>query len=263
MSYESREISIFAGQPYELYLFEMAGQSWRLTSGEKIRYLGGQPCTPTPIRRSSIAKGGETSSNTNKVTMPRDHEIAQLFVGFTPPASMSLTIYRGHEGDSEIVVQFVGAVMHASFDEDCELECAPEERILSQRIPRIVVQAPCNKIIYSTACGAHPEDFKTDATVTGITGAVVTAAEFGGPADGWFTNGYLQKGYFRRMIIRHVGTDLTLIQAIPGLAADDAVTAFAGCARTFAACKDKFTNGPNFMGFPWIPLRNPFKGLEY
>jgi uncharacterized phage protein (TIGR02218 family) len=264
MSYNSREISIFQGQPFELYLFEAAEGTWGLTSGEKIRTRAAQDYTPVPIHRTSIGMGGEQNSGNVKVTIPRDHAIAQLFVGLMPAIPVTLTIYRGHEGETETIVQFVGEVKNASFAEDCELECAPEERLLTQQIPRFLVQAPCNKIIYSTACGADPEDFDTDATVTAVNGDIITAPEFDdGLPDGWFTNGYLKWGSFRRMIIRHVGDEVTLILPIPGLIALEVVTAFAGCARTYPVCMAKFSKGPNFVGFPWIPVRNPFKGIEY
>jgi uncharacterized phage protein (TIGR02218 family) len=263
MSYAIRETSVFEGQPFELYLFQASEGTWRITSGEEIRTRSGQDYTPVPVHRTGVAKGGEDNSSSTKVTIPRDHPVAQLFIGLMPAVPVSLTIYRGHEGEAETIVQFIGEVKNASFGEDCELECAPEDRILTQTIPRQLIQGPCNKIIYSAACGANPETFKTDATLTAVSGDVVTAAEFDGPADGWFTNGYLKWGSFRRMIIRHVGADLTLILPITGLIAGEAVTAYPGCARTYSICKSKFSNGPNFWGFPWIPNRNPFRGVEW
>lgn len=266
MSYAEREESVFQGQPFELYWFEAAEGTWRLTSGDKVRSLAGQDYTPVPMRRTQLGKGSEQKTNTMTVTLPRDHAIGQLFIGFLPAAPVSLVVYRGHEGEAEdqVHVKFTGTVLNAAFGEDCELNCAPEEHILRQRIPRARYQTPCPKIIYSAACGVDPEDFKTEAALTAVSGDVISAAEFGAQADGWFTNGYLEWGEYRRMIIRHAGNDLTLIVPVSGLEAGAAVIAHPGCARTYVpACIGKFSNGPNFWGFPWIPKRNPFKGVEW
>jgi hypothetical protein len=65
------------------------------------------------------------------------------------------------------------------------------------------------------------------------------------------------------MIIRHVGDTITLLVPIAGLTAGQAVSAFRGCARTYAECLSPFNNLVNFWGFPWIPERNPFKGVEW
>lgn len=271
MSYATREESIFQGQPFELYLFQTSGQSWRLTSGDQIRSGPGGDYTPTAMFRTSIGKGAEQKSNSTKVTIPRDHEIAQLFLGFVLATPLTLTIYREHVGESGTAVQFIGTVMSAAFAEDCELDCAPEESILRQHVPRLGYQTPCNKVIYSPACGvnrngsAYGHNFKVAGAITAIDGATITAAEWAVPATGWFTNGYVEWGYFRRMIIRHAdGGVLTLILPLPGLAVDNVVNAYAGCARTYAAaCINKFNNGPNFWGFERIPKRNPFKGVKY
>ncbi|WP_068310446.1 DUF2163 domain-containing protein [Polycladidibacter hongkongensis] len=48
--------------------------------------------------------------------------------------------------------------------------------------------------------------------------------------------------------------ELTLWQApVQPIAAGDTFTVFAGCAHTFAACKDKFANAVNYRGFPHMP----------
>jgi uncharacterized phage protein (TIGR02218 family) len=264
MSYIEREQSVFAGQPFELYLFETLDESWRLTSSDQVRSgpLGPSDLyTPTAMMRTALGKGPEDKANSLTVTIPRDHALAQQFIGYMPVTPLTLIIYRGHEGESETIVQFTGGVTSAKFDEDCELNCAPEEQCLQQKIPRMKYQTPCNKIIYSLACGATK--ISTSATVSAVAGDVVSAGAFSGHADGWFNNGYLEWGNFKRMIIHHVSNDVTLLAPILGLTAGQAVVAYRGCNRTFAECVGIFANGPNFWGFEWIPVRNPFKGVEW
>lgn len=271
MSYAARETSAFEGQPFELYKFEVAtdeslANEWFLASGEIDRTHDGQTYTATAIRRTGLAQGGEEKDSGVDITLPRDHALAQLFVSSIPAAPLHLTIFRGHDGELEAatIVQFVGRVVSASFGEDCILHAAREEVLLRNRIPRGRYQTPCNKIIYSAACGVNRNDFAEAATVTAVAGAVVTSTTFGGHADGWWTNGYLEFGDERRMVIRHVGNEVTLMTPLAGLAVDDVVTAYPGCPRTYVAgCIGKFSNGPNFLGFEWIPVRNPYRGIEY
>jgi hypothetical protein len=63
------------------------------------------------------------------------------------------------------------------------------------------------------------------------------------------------------MIVDHVGFDVILIAPMNGLAVTDSVFAFAGCNRDYPTdCISKFDNGEHFMGFKWVPKRNPFSG---
>jgi hypothetical protein len=44
----------------------------------------------------------------------------------------------------------------------------------------------------------------------------------------------------------------------PKILVGDNVTLTAGCDRTRATCVAKFNNLANFMGFPYIPTKNPY-----
>jgi uncharacterized phage protein (TIGR02218 family) len=78
-------------------------------------------------------------------------------------------------------------------------------------------------------------------------------------ASGWFANG---KALFdsganagRAMEIkRHAGGALELWQAMSEvIAPGDTLTVSAGCDKQFATCRDRFANGINFRGFPYMP----------
>lgn len=67
-------------------------------------------------------------------------------------------------------------------------------------------------------------------------------------------------GGVRRSIASHVGNQLTLqIPLPPGIYAGQRVTLYAGCDGLKATCKTKFSNGPSFGGYPYIPIKNPFE----
>ena len=105
----------------------------------------------------------------------------------------------------------------------------------------------------------------------GGTGTVVAATApgafrvvgLGGFAAGWFSHGVIawtsggpagRKGRVRDHRVDGFGVELVLESdegAAP--AAGDAFSVKAGCDKSFAACKEKFSNPLNFRGFPHLP----------
>jgi uncharacterized phage protein (TIGR02218 family) len=264
VTYAARETSQSSGQPFELYLFQTETQTWRLTSADRKITYNGQIYEPEAIVRTATGQGQETTSGSIKVTLPKEHAIALLFVSYIPGTPLSLVILRGHEGepDAEVVTHFTGKVTMATFGEDCELTVVPERDVLKKRVPGPKYQKPCNHILYDSGCQVDKNLFKVTATLTNVTGETIQAAAFATKPDGWFNAGYIEKGTERRMIINHVGNTVTLLNAMAGLAVGDVITAYAGCNRSFSDCNTKFNNAPNFFGFEFIPGRNPFNGLE-
>jgi hypothetical protein len=97
-------------------------------------------------------------------------------------------------------------------------------------------------------------------------GTRVTAAEFASQPDGWLSGGKFEVTVnsilYRRMILTHVGSDITLMYPIPGLQGSERCRAFAGCDHSLDGnngCQ-KFRNSANHGGWPWKPVVNPFDG---
>lgn len=264
MSYAARETSQYSGQPYELYLFQTQTDTWRMTSADgAITYLGNS-YEPEAITRTPTSQGVEVKSGEVRVTIPKTHPIALLYLPFIPATPMSLVIYRGHDAESEVVVNFTGRVATATFGDACELACVPEQEALKKRIPGPKYQKQCNRILYAPGCDVDRELFRVTGNLSSVVGAVIQAPEFATKPNGWFNAGYIEKGFERRMILSHTGNALTLLQAMAGLAVGDVISAYAGCKRNYNGdCVQKFNNGANFFGFEWIPLINPFRGTEY
>lgn len=129
--------------------------------------------------------------------------------------------------------------------------------------------------LYTATCSADLGDSRctVDLTNPAYLGAGTIAALSGTSsflasdldsfADGWFSAGRLRftsganaglaievKGH----LVRADGVAIELWQAMPEpLAAGDAFTVTAGCDKLFATCRERFSNGLNFRGFPHIP----------
>ena len=65
------------------------------------------------------------------------------------------------------------------------------------------------------------------------------------------------------MITDSTAAYIELQFAFEDITTGETMSIFAGCDRTFETCKDKFSNGINFGGCPYIPTENVFtEGVE-
>lgn len=261
MSFAARETSTYGGAPYELYLFQAGPESWAYTSGDRAREHLGRTYLPLAIKRTAIEQNQESRSGEIQVVLPRTQDLAQRFIAYLPVAPVSLVIFRGHDGDPDVVVNFTGSVSSAEYTGDCVLHVSTEAGLLRRRIPTQRFQNQCNWCVYSpNGCGVDKALFQVSATLTFVDGATIKGPAFASKPNGWFDAGYIEVGLDRRMVLSHTGDTLVLISGIPGLSIGETVTAYAGCSRLTTDCGPMFNNMPRFRGFDKIPVRNPFDG---
>lgn len=260
MSFDALEKQGFGAEPYELYLFQGNGITYALTSADQtITYLG-DVYSPATISRDELDQSNEVVSGQVKIYLPNDHPLAQLMLPYLPNSPVSVVIYGSHYGDSETVVLFTGAIASARFTDQCELLCNSEQYLLQRRIPTQLYQSPCTHIFGDAGCGVALSAHTYLGTVTAVdsTGTVLTIPAFASIADS-LQGGFLQFGNQVRMVVAHSGGTVTLLTAIPGLAANAAVSGVAGCLLKFTDCQH-YKNVQNFLGFDLIPILNPFDG---
>jgi uncharacterized phage protein (TIGR02218 family) len=265
MSYASVEDSAYASDPFELYWFATADQNWYFTSADhKVTYLS-NVYLPVAIKRTSTSQTGEAKAGQIKVTLPVDNPVPQLFVSFCPTTPLFLVIYRGHGSDSEVVVNFTGRVNLTRFGDFGELTCVPESDALKNLVPQMNFQSPCNHFLYDAGCKVNKSSFATPGVISVMDASrsIITVPAAAALNPGWLTTGYVEIGQQRRMILLHNAAVLTLIAPLFGVAVGAHVTLYAGCMRDFGTCVNKFANGKNFLGFQWVPTKNPFKDPYY
>lgn len=266
MTLDSAERSRYSGNPVECYRFQSDVNIWRFTSADEripINVLpdGLQMYEPEALERTEPRHTHEESSGGFEIIVPRWSPIAALFIASPPATPVTLTVYRTHLDDGQVIPAWMGTVTGASFEgSEARLECRPILAALRRTIPRIVAQRTCNWPLYSAGCGVDKASFDDTAIVTLIAGAVVRAAVFATHADGWYDTGWLERAdHSRRYVLSHAGDAVTLQAPFIGLAVGESITAFAGCLRTEAVCKAKFNNLVNFLGFERLPSRNPYE----
>lgn len=268
MSYQEREDSVRLGAPVELYRFEAGGEVWRLTSADETQLYQAEEYTPAPVERESVAQDQDNLGGALRVTVPKSHPVAQLFLAASPAAPLGLTVFRRHRDDPEAeTVRFFFRVTSAELGEACVLECKTPMEALRRHIPGPVYQRKCNRILYAPGCDVDPAAFTTTATILEISqaGFRIRAAEFAGQLfPDWFETGWVQKGLRRVMVTKQEGDTLTLLHPLAGLLVNDTVEALAGCQLRYAEdCIAKFDNGPRYLGFPHgLMTRGPHDGVE-
>ena len=261
MSFDTQEKSRYSGDPVEAFDFLNVATHYRYTSSDVPVTIGGNMYTPTPITCSGADFSQEDSSASITVTLPRTDAVAAFFLAYTPVQPITLTIHRKHRSDAESVVSFIGTIVSVAFSaSEAKFTVAPITQAFKRRIPSIVYQSQCNWALYGAGCGLDKDDFKVVAIVDAVSGNTVTATEFGAQANGWWTNGWLQKSNGeRRFIVDHSGEVVTLMSPFSTLAVSESVDAYPGCDRTEAICASKFNNLINHMGWARIPTRNPYE----
>jgi len=127
-------------------------------------------------------------------------------------------------------------------------------------------QSLCDASLGDVRCGIDLADprYQAPATVVAVRDPHrLEIAGVSGFAEGWFNFGTAHWTSGRRagiddQILGHTrigGVDIFAFAAAVGewVVVGDALTALAGCDRSFSTCKARFANAANFRGFPHIP----------
>lgn len=265
MTYLGSETSTYGGQPIELYRFIRGLTIWTYTTADKPIDFLGETYLPATMRRGELPLNEERENATLNIYIEPTLPVITDFISGASPSPTSVTLIRRHRNEASVTEQavlFIGQVGVVQFSEgEAHLVCVPIQKAIQHRVPRWLYQTQCNHMLYDAFCGINPDGFTIPGAIGSVTGLVVVVPEAASQADGYYNGGYLRDGDTFVFIQTHVGSSLTLLATSPSLLPGDAVTLTAGCDRTRGTCVAKFNNLPNFMGFPYIPDKNPYEGL--
>lgn len=264
MSYITEEKG--GADPVELYEFIFGDQTWRFTDGDApyTHPDTSDEYTPEMISRGNIQQSEEDTSMNVDVTVDALNPVADFFrTPFLPSRHIWLTIYRTHRGSvSSPGILFRGLVGTAEFENNtCKLTCISQKHAIGKRVPVQLVQKLCTNTLYDQRCKADPELFKITGTIVDIDGLTLTMDYVGtGHAVGYFDGGYIEKAGIPPATIRTDNAPTLLLMYNPGYVIGDLIEIFAGCDKRVLTCETKFNNVPNFQGFPFMPVKDPFAG---
>ncbi|WP_165856726.1 phage BR0599 family protein [Marinobacter sp. JSM 1782161] len=271
MTYTAQDQSVQDGDPFLLFLFVRGTQQWRYTYVDREVTAMGETWAPAAITPGNVEQTEDINKGTLTLEFPRDNEFAATFLGYSPEQVTSVTIFRGHFGDSdgEFITWWKGRVAGTEPSEDSvSMECEPLSASMRRSGLTARYQKTCRHALYGRGCRLDKADWAVPATLTSLAGLTATVPEASAFADGYFAGGMIETAegllYFATA---HAGSALTLIRpskvlanALADSSGEIAITIYPGCDHTRAICLNKFDNLNNFGGFPWIPGKNPFGG---
>ncbi len=261
MSYGTRETSVHEGEPIECVAFSRGAQQWLITSADRQVIL---PSAGT-FEPDSIVTGGqdlreEDQKGGVEIELPRTSPIVEPYIPYFPTETTWVRIYRAHRGEeSSAICTFFGSIDSVSFRGSiARVQCASLFGRLTRRVPGLAYTVQCNRALYGPGCGVDPESFREQIRIQSIDGSRVTSMAFALRPAGWFTGGWLERSSGeRRFIVNHTGDTVELMSPFAALTTSESVYAYAGCDLTRATCIERFANAANFLGFEWIPWRDP------
>jgi uncharacterized protein len=270
VSIDTREKSTYLAAPILLLRFAVGSTVHRFTPADiratvNVPGIGVETYEPDAIQLGDMDFTNEDGSGSRRISLPRLNPVSTLLMAGLPAVPMSLTIYRFHENDGEVLPEFVGKVVMAAYSgPSVEVTVAPLSVVLKRKIPRFTYQKLCNWTLYSAGCGVSRAAFTDSGTVSSVSsdGVTVQAVVFGTRADGWYESGYLERASdgSRQYVIAHAGEVVTLQRPFFGLQVGEAIKGVAGCRlRETEDCLNKFNNKNRFLGFPRIPIKNPWQ----
>lgn len=133
--------------------------------------------------------------------------------------------------------------------------------LLAQPFPRNVYQSVCTRTVYDAGCAVNKATFTATGTIAASPAPTLTSFKTGNAqAAGYFDQGVVtftsgaNAGLKRTVKSYDPATGFTFALPLPvAPAAGDTISVFAGCDKTLATCRNKFSNAGKFRGFPWVP----------
>lgn len=265
---------------------------YRFTSGNELTYRGDDLFIPEPIRRDEIQNTTDINKATLTLTVPKNNEVAKLFVPGTPAFPIFLKVFVAYGSDNGVLdyrVMFQGRVSTCAFGGlESRITCDPIYSSVKRQGLRRKYEPSCPHNLYSIACGVEREQYKLTVhnvsfgesrTILNITDSAflakktdvrnsnglifqgVDSLDKGTTGTGYFTGGMVRLGDGSyHLIMRHETGKLTLLRPLPANTQLSSIDLFPGCDRAFSTCTNTFHNESNYGGFPWFPDTNPFVG---
>lgn len=271
MSFTSNEL--LNSQPVFTYTFVRRNDVWRYTDQpadvtvDSIVYRAAV-ITHGDLQRDTESAAGEVSIQCSDQT-PIVAALDDL-IRFGPKITCTIrqTHRNGVGGVSSPVsaVRFKGVVQSREIAKGlCTFTIASLAGVLERPLLRVITQPTCNNTLGDRLCTVDMSAYTTTGCeITAITGSVLTIAEAALEADPYYTAGVVRvedgDAIGERLFIAdHTGDELRLLHPPPaGLQVGDHVAISAGCDGLEATCDTKFSNLDLFLGFPRVPITNPF-----
>lgn len=260
MSFLQHELSRFLGRPIEGYVFEWSSEVRRYCAGG--RDVGDY--VATTITRGRFTLTRDMAKSDIQIRVPRDNEIAQMFVGWPPEHTIKVSVLRIHKQEpASYVAVWTGRVLSCTFSGDeASLSCESIYTSLTRAGLRATYQKKCRHFLYDGFCGLVESDWQASLSSVTKTGErTMHSTPLGSQPDGYWIGGILRRENGEmRYVVGHVGDGIVIEYPFKNFTGEEPLVVSAGCDRTIETCHSRFNNAINHGGFPYIKNKNPFSG---
>ena len=262
MSFLAVANSIQDSIPVELYAFTRGVETWRFASGAaEVEYLS-SVYEPWPIKRTRIKQTEDMNKNVIEFTFPRSSTFAMYYIQYPSVQVTTVQIIRGFPGSGDYANWWKGRIIGARISKnEITIECESIFTALKRPGLRKLYEMTCCHTLYDLDCGVDRAEFARYVTITDITGKLITVSNMAGVEAGWFAGGMIVSNTLKRYYISIHDDDQFQIFLNPELEVGDEIIIYPGCDHLFTTCNNKFDNGLNYGGFPWMPDVNPYSGI--
>lgn len=270
MTYTVKDKSVHDGAPIECYEFVADHKTWRYTSYHEAITVAGNEYEPLPITRTALEVGSAIDSPaTMNFVLPADNELARTFCYLVSPKSLSVTVYRVHEGDdyaTDYVSEWQGAIAGASASG--KWATIKTQSILQTKLnayaSAVYYQKTCNHVLFDERCKIVRASYTVTATVTKVQGQIITVDDMSF-ADTELVAGEMTNTRTGEVqgIISNDSNILRIGYRFFDILVGDTVELTQGCDHLrLGDCLNRFDNVDNYGGFDFIPETNPFENLS-
>ncbi|HXE59671.1 MAG TPA: phage BR0599 family protein [Gemmatimonadaceae bacterium] len=272
------------GKPVELFVFQQGTNYWRYTDGQAPVTVNDLTYQPAVIARGEQSDSQERAQATITVTLDRALPVVRGMLFGSPFYRVStVAVFRFQPGATDKALIGRGQISGVRFrGTTVEVTISHAASLLQRPVPRLTYLPTCNLMTYDAYCGIDPAAFTFNGTVASVLaqndplgspdGPSVTVTTSGAPSE-FATAGYFTAGFFTfqgqpTFLIAHTVASgvalLVALAAIPAGVAPGTVLAFtAGDDHSYETCLQKFNNLAHFLGFPFMPTKDPFtQGLR-
>ena len=160
------------------------------------------------------------------------------------------------------VILFRGNISDSTCDQaHAEFDIKSRKELFNIPFPYLTYQPGCQWPLYGAGCTLSPASFVVAGAVASGSIALLLNTNLSNP-DQYFNEGYLVftsglNNGIKRGIRSYVNASGQILFFIPlpyAPSTGDTFNAYPGCDKQMSTCSGKFSNLPNFLGKPFIPI---------
>lgn len=264
---ETEGTEVLGTKPAFLYIISQGSNVWRFTNFPTPIIIDGVTYNASAIEHDDITEDIEFAGDTFSLNVATDDDAHPIrnFLDQSFIQESTLDIYKV---DVEALpaalpaTTYKGRIESAGFGDKGSIvvNCSTLLRMTEIEVPQAMTERTCVHRTYDGFCALNAALFTTTDNITtfnSLNPPYIEAAAFATQPDDYFSLGLVTIAGQQRFCTKHTGTRLYLNAPFRNIAIGNSASALAGDDRRIDTCLAKFNNVANFLGFPYMPNKNP------